>query len=146
MFPLGLEPRTLCVLGTRDNHYTTETCTESSPNVGLEPTTLRLKVWCSTNWANRATLIEKVFDLMLVSALSKATYKTKPLERFELSTPGLQDQCSSHWAIKALPILHAYSKHWLPELSKIVTKKYSIFRYTFLLRENLMQFLINQQI
>ena len=25
MFPLGLEPRTLCVLGTRDNHYTTET-------------------------------------------------------------------------------------------------------------------------
>ena len=25
MFPPGLEPGTLCVLGTRDNHYTTET-------------------------------------------------------------------------------------------------------------------------
>ena len=25
-----------------------------SPNKGLEPLTLRLKVWCSTNWANRA--------------------------------------------------------------------------------------------
>ena len=24
------------------------------PTVGLEPTTLRLKVWCSTNWARRA--------------------------------------------------------------------------------------------
>ena len=26
-----------------------------APNGGLEPTTLRLKVWCSTDWANRAT-------------------------------------------------------------------------------------------
>ena len=25
-----------------------------SPNMGLEPMTLRLKVWCSTDWANRA--------------------------------------------------------------------------------------------
>ena len=24
-----------------------------SPNVGLEPTTLRLRVWCSTDWASR---------------------------------------------------------------------------------------------
>ena len=55
MFPLGLEPRTLCVLSTRDNHYTTETYIQSSPNVGFEPTTLRLKVWWSTNWANRAS-------------------------------------------------------------------------------------------
>ena len=28
-----------------------ETC---SPDEGLEPATLRLKVWCSTDWANRA--------------------------------------------------------------------------------------------
>ena len=26
----------------------------SSPDEGLEPATLRLKVWCSTDWANRA--------------------------------------------------------------------------------------------
>ena len=26
-----------------------------------------------------------------------------PSERFELSTPGLQDQCSNHWATKAQP-------------------------------------------
>ena len=25
----------------------------------------------------------------------------QPLERFELSTPGLQDQCSNHWAKEA---------------------------------------------
>ena len=28
--------------------------TFSSPGMGLEPMTLRLKVWCSTDWANRA--------------------------------------------------------------------------------------------
>ena len=27
---------------------------KTSPNVGLEPTTLRLRVWCSTDWASRA--------------------------------------------------------------------------------------------
>ena len=26
----------------------------SAPDMGLEPMTLRLKVWCSTDWANRA--------------------------------------------------------------------------------------------
>ena len=28
-----------------------------SPDVGLEPTTLRLRVSCSTNWANRAAYV-----------------------------------------------------------------------------------------
>ena len=27
--------------------------------------------------------------------------KLQPRERFELSTPGLQDQCSNHWANEA---------------------------------------------
>ena len=31
----------------------------SSPDEGLEPATLRLKVWCSTDWANRACVISK---------------------------------------------------------------------------------------
>ena len=29
-------------------------------------------------------------------------YQKKPSERFELSTPGLQDQCSNPWATKAM--------------------------------------------
>ena len=29
-----------------------------SPDMGLEPMTLRLKVWCSTDWANRAAHTE----------------------------------------------------------------------------------------
>ena len=31
--------------------------TNFTPNVGLEPTTLRLRVSCSTDWANRAALV-----------------------------------------------------------------------------------------
>ena len=30
----------------------------SSPDEGLEPATLRLKVWCSTDWANRACVYQ----------------------------------------------------------------------------------------
>ena len=33
-----------------------EPCKTRSPNVGLEPTTLRLRVSCSTDWASRAVL------------------------------------------------------------------------------------------
>ena len=31
-----------------------------------------------------------------------ALYQKKPSERFELLTPGLQDQCSNPWATKAM--------------------------------------------
>ena len=31
-----------------------------------------------------------------------ALYQKKPSERFELSTPGLQDQCSNPWVTKAM--------------------------------------------
>ena len=31
-----------------------------APDEGLEPATLRLKVWCSTNWANRALWVRAV--------------------------------------------------------------------------------------
>ena len=31
-----------------------------SPDEGLEPATLRLKVWCSTDWANRACVVKAV--------------------------------------------------------------------------------------
>ena len=39
------------------------------------------------------------FWTMLYQKHSKK--KVKPPERFELSTPGLQDQCSNHWATEA---------------------------------------------
>ena len=32
------------------------------PDEGLEPATLRLKVWCSTDWANRAWVIRKICE------------------------------------------------------------------------------------
>ena len=34
-----------------------------------------------------------------------ALYQKKPSERFELSTPGLQDQCSNPWATKAMHLV-----------------------------------------
>ena len=38
---------------------------KASPNVGLEPTTLRLRVWCSTDWASRADMLQRLNGLCL---------------------------------------------------------------------------------
>ena len=38
---------------------------KASPNVGLEPTTLRLRVWCSTDWASRADALRRLNGLCL---------------------------------------------------------------------------------
>ena len=38
---------------------------KASPNVGLEPTTLRLRVWCSTDWASRADVLQRLNGLCL---------------------------------------------------------------------------------
>ena len=35
----------------------------TKPDEGLEPATLRLKVWCSTDWANRAYSSYKAFSM-----------------------------------------------------------------------------------
>ena len=40
-----------------NNNAKTKEVDKSSPNVGLEPTTLRLRVSCSTDWASRAYLL-----------------------------------------------------------------------------------------
>ena len=46
-----------------------------------------------------------IFDLTIITSnLSWQKYKrnhAQPRERLELSTPGLQDQCSNHWANEA---------------------------------------------
>ena len=39
---------------------------------------------------------------MISSLVPQMWAKTKPLGRIELPTPGLQDQCSNHWATEAL--------------------------------------------
>ena len=37
---------------------------KEAPNVGLEPTTLRLRVSCSTDWASRAAYIQIQFIII----------------------------------------------------------------------------------
>ena len=41
---------------------------KSAPNVGLEPTTLRLRVSCSTDWASRAVIVmwKKIQDIWIL--------------------------------------------------------------------------------
>ena len=74
--PEGFEPSISCLLDRRFNQLshgaTCDMCTEKqntakatvhsslkkvTPNVGLEPTTLRLRVSCSTDWASRADVL-----------------------------------------------------------------------------------------
>ena len=52
---------------------------DSSPNVGLEPTTLRLRVSCSTDWASRAirhlrNLFENSFSWRVLCCLCLAPW------------------------------------------------------------------------
>ena len=46
------------------------TAKKIAPNVGLEPTTLRLRVSCSTDWASRATRFFLIFWITNVRKLS----------------------------------------------------------------------------
>ena len=83
----------------------------------VEHQTLNLRVVGSSPTLGEAfsTKVSQLFDLM-VSELWEISGELwrytmvycgnidplqKPSERFELSTPGLQDQCSNHWATKA---------------------------------------------
>ena len=43
------------------------------PDMGLEPMALRLKVWCSTNWANRADVLQDFVDKYIWKKLGSAT-------------------------------------------------------------------------
>ena len=94
----------------------------SSPDEGLEPATLRLKVWCSTDWANRAWLFcpnDKNHGVELkvqyqnrasknsASFLRETNYRllTKkclsPDEGLEPATLRLKVWCSTDWANRA---------------------------------------------
>ena len=57
----------------------------------------------------------------LSSTLMWQKYKrnhAQPRERFELSTPGLQDQCSNHWANEAATCDNARISHYLQPWGK----------------------------
>ena len=41
---------------------------KEAPNKGLEPLTLRLKVWCSTDWANRAAIVRHT-DVLRINTI-----------------------------------------------------------------------------
>ena len=56
-----------------------------------------LGCWQGTiSWPKRST-----WDVTDIYSRIYSRKSQKPSERFELSTPGLQDQCSNHWATKA---------------------------------------------
>ena len=67
-----------------------------SPNVGLEPTTPRLRVSCSTDWANRADIL--VFETcpfcfwVGVTKMKRGEKKIKAPPRFELGISCLLDR------------------------------------------------------
>ena len=65
----------------------------ATPDEGLEPATLRLKVWCSTDWANRALTLWIVFPIRLLDTLYSRESSFLPLNVNGLpggeSNPGL---------------------------------------------------------
>ena len=67
-----------------------------SPNVGLEPTTPRLRVSCSTDWANRADILVCESCLfcfwVVVTKIKWGKKKIKAPPRFELGISCLLDR------------------------------------------------------
>ena len=93
------------------------------PREGVEPSTPGLQDQCSNHWANEATLdgviLPKRSDIPLHSGCAKKVTRPKtnanaipcqPREGVEPSTPGLQDQCSNHWANEAMTNFVALTK------------------------------------
>ena len=60
-----------------------------SPDRGLEPLTLRLKVWCSTDWANRAPVVEHGIFYIIISMILYRTILVLILCRMETTCDGL---------------------------------------------------------
>ena len=58
-----------------DRFYWENFTKDWSPNVGLEPTTLRLRVSCSTNWASRDDMLTVCLFLKMFSKLNTWYFK-----------------------------------------------------------------------
>ena len=72
---------------------------KASPNVGLEPTTLRLRVWCSTDWASRAEINATSNQICLKNTLTSYVSRKRSLNgkwsRFTRRTSFVAAQWSS---------------------------------------------------
>ena len=72
---------------------------KASPNVGLEPTTLRLRVWCSTDWASRAEINATSNQICLKNTLTSYVSRIRSLNgkwsRFTRTTSFVAAQWSS---------------------------------------------------
>ena len=77
---------------------------KEAPNKGLEPLTLRLKVWCSTDWANRALVMmnapqEELTETIVPSLKSSLRAGFEPAREIPI---GFQVQRLNHSAIAAI--------------------------------------------
>ena len=76
---------------------------KEAPNKGLEPLTLRLKVWCSTDWANRALVMiyapqEELTETIVPLLKSSLRAGFEPAREIPI---GFQVQRLNHSAIAA---------------------------------------------
>ena len=77
---------------------------KEAPNKGLEPLTLRLKVWCSTDWANRALVMmnapqEELTETIVLPFKSSLRAGFEPAREIPI---GFQVQRLNHSAIAAI--------------------------------------------
>ena len=93
-----------------------------APNVGLEPTTLRLRVSCSTDWASRAGIFRqwKYFD---TDRNLTEYFQTCGIIKHEMSTRSEYFQILFHCSISSNDVLGDFSSYavvaeWLRRLTR----------------------------
>ena len=73
----------------------------SAPNEGLEPSTLRLKVWCSTDWANRA-LTNLGVKRYSIFCLHVMTTPHQNIGKVWFRTPGPLHKSHTWWELNSV--------------------------------------------
>ena len=77
---------------------------KTSPDKGLEPLTLRLKVWCSTDWANRASIhkdcgAQRFWNHSTFEQYSPSTQRMRVLGAAAFQFPNTIDMLQTHCLI-----------------------------------------------
>ena len=93
-----------------DRFYWENFTKDWSPNVGLEPTTLRLRVSCSTNWASRDDMLTVCLFLKMFSKLNTWYFKL------------LLNQLICHLCLHEIPW---FADYYCPTLSNITPTYFS---------------------